>query len=90
MNNFDVNSIEGKTGQILAKQPKVQIIISKDHGPYWHGGINGYMFKIPTGVIQTVPRDIATLIKQNADVLERSAQETAEYQNDGKDLSRKT
>ena len=79
----EIDNITSETGKALAAQEKVSIMISKDRGPYWEGGINGHMFRIQTGVVVKVPRDLATLIAQNADVLEQSEKAAKEYTKPG-------
>ncbi len=55
------------TGEILAAQPKVKVMIAPDPmNPMWRGCINGYDFKFPRGEMIEVPQDLATLIEQSA------------------------
>lgn len=79
----DIDKITSETGKALAAQEKVSIMIAKDIGPYWEGGINGHMFRIKTGMVVKVPRDLAVLISQNADVLEQSEKAAKEYTRPG-------
>lgn len=86
----DIANISDETMKALKKQPKVSIMIDKSIGPYWVGGINGHMFKLKTGVMVEVPRDLATLISQNTAVMAQSAERVKDFTSPtGKDVSQK-
>ena len=74
----DIDKLTSETGQILAAQPKVSIMVHNGR-EYWEGGINGHMFRIKTGELVEVPQDLAVLIKQNAKVMEQSKKEVEEF-----------
>lgn len=58
---------EKTTGEILAAQPKVKIMIAPDpENPMWRGCINGYDYAFPRGEMIDVPQDLAKLIEQSA------------------------
>lgn len=79
----EIDRLTTETGKILAAQPKVSIMIDRSHGDYWEGGINGHMFRIKTGVVVEVPRDLATLIAQNAAVMEQAKKAVADFAKPG-------
>lgn len=54
---------EKTTGEILAAQPKVSVMITPDKkNPMFHCTINGYSYKFPRGEVVEVPKDVAELI----------------------------
>lgn len=79
----DIDKLTSETGKALAAQPKVTVMIDRSIGDYWEGGINGHMFRIKTGEMVEIPEDLATLIKQNAKVMEQSRKAVEEFRKPG-------
>lgn len=79
-----IDSIATETGNALAKEPKVAIVIHGDDGlPYWEGGINGHFFRIRTDTRVEVPKSLATLISQSHAVRVESEARVRAYRKSG-------
>lgn len=89
MTEAQIDNISTATGKALAKEDKVTITIHPENGEtHWEGGINGHFFRIRTGEAVEVPKSLATLIAQSAQVrFESEARVRAYRKNGGKKVS---
>ncbi len=72
------------TGKALAEEPKVLITIQPEDGEtYWEGGVNGHFFRIRTNEPVDVPRSLAMLIAQSAQVRYESEARVRAYRKSG-------
>ena len=79
-----IDSIANETGKILAKEDKTTITIQPESGEsHWEGGINGHFFRIRTGEPVDVPKSLATLIAQSAQVIKMSEARVSAYRKSG-------
>ncbi len=84
-----IDSIATQTGKALANEEKATITIQPENAEaYWEGGINGHFFRIRTGESVAVPRSLAALIAQSAQVrYESNARMSAYRKSGGKKVS---
>ena len=78
MSDREIDRISGAAGKCLAAEQKVRLVIAPvDDGQNapWEGGLNGYFFRIPRGV----PESLARLIQENARAAELSRAGVREY-----------
>ena len=79
-----IDAISTDTGRKLAKEEKVTITIQPEScESHWEGGINGHFFRIRTGEPVDMPKSLATLIAQRAQVLSESEARTSAYRKSG-------
>ena len=79
-----IDNISTETGKALAKEEKVTITIQPESGEtHWEGGINGHFFRIRTGEAVEVPKSLATLIAQSAQVRFESEARVRAYRKSG-------
>ena len=84
MTESQIDSISTATGKALAAEPKVTITIQSEGGEtHWEGGINGHFFRIRTGEPVAVPKSLATLISQSAQVRYQSEACVRAYRKSG-------
>ena len=63
----ELKQMELTTGELIAKAPKVTVMIALDSGdPMWRGCINGYNYQFPKGQLVEVPEPVAEVIKNSA------------------------
>ncbi|MCE5188249.1 MAG: hypothetical protein LLF75_03555 [Eubacteriales bacterium] len=84
-----IDGIASSTGKELAAEPRVTITIQpEDAEAYWEGGVNGHFFRIRTNEPVAVPKSLAVLIAQSAQVrYESEARVRAYRKNGGKKVS---
>ncbi len=84
MTESQIDNISTATGKKLAAEPKQKITIQPEGGEtHWEGGINGHFFRIRTGEQVDVPRSLATLISQSAQVRYESEARVRAYRKSG-------
>ncbi len=84
MSEAEIDNISSITGKTLSSEPKVTITIQQEDGEtYWEGGINGHFFRIKTGEPVAVPKSLATLISQSAQVRYESEVRVRSYRKSG-------
>jgi hypothetical protein len=89
INELEIDKIAGDTGESLAREPRVEIVVSDLAGTNlpWEGGINGHFLRIRRGVRVSVPKSVAELIRQNERVTVLGAALVSPYKGDkGKKL----
>ena len=84
MTETEIDNISTVTGKALAGEDKVTITIQPESGEsHWEGGINGHFFRIRTGEAVDVPKSLATLIAQSAQVRYESEARVRAYRKIG-------
>lgn len=84
MTEAEIDNIASDTGKALAAEPKVTITIQGEDGEmYWEGGVNGHFFRIRTNESVAVPKSLATLIAQSAQVRYESEARVRAYRKSG-------
>lgn len=84
MTESQIDGIATETGKALAKEERVTITIQPESGEsHWEGGINGHFFRIRTGESVDVPKSLATLIAQSAQVRFESEARVRAYRKSG-------
>lgn len=79
-----IDQIASETCRALSGEPKQTVIIAEDgNAAYWEGGVNGHFFRIRRGVPVEVPKSLALLISQSADVLRQSERAVQAYRKSG-------
>lgn len=83
ISDLEIDKITGVTGDSLAKEERVNILIADPAGTGipWEGGINGHFFRIRRGVNVSVPQSVAELIRQNERVTVLGAALVGPYKN---------
>ena len=80
----EIDHIATETGKSLAEEPKVTITIRpEDAEAYWEGGVNGHFFRIRTNEPVAVPKSLAALIAQSAQVRYESEARVRAYRKSG-------
>ena len=84
LSEAEIDHIATETGKALAEEPKVLITIQPEDGEtYWEGGVNGHFFRIRTNEPVDVPRSLAMLIAQSAQVRYESEARVRAYRKSG-------
>lgn len=84
MSEAEIDSIASATGKALAAEEKATITIQPENGEsHWEGGVNGHFFRIRTGEPVAVPKSLATLIAQSAQVRYESEARVRAYRKSG-------
>ena len=84
LTDAQIDNISTETGKALAKEDRVSITIQPESGEtHWEGGINGHFFRIRTGEAVEVPKSLATLIAQSAQVRFESEARVRAYRKSG-------
>ena len=84
LSEAQIDNISTETGKALSNEDKVTITIQPESDEsHWEGGINGHFFRIRTGEAVDVPKSLATLIAQSAQVRYESEARVKAYRKSG-------